>query len=267
MPMSIDSGDWLRMLENPPVFTDKDKAPLAIYGTMVTDPELDTDSRRPRCTGANVASIYALQLDYDSGVTIQQFFERYGQYRFTLYTSYSYGYKPNDRFRVILPLGSPMPCHLLQNRRVKENLLWHFPNVDKCCMDRGHWQILPCIRSKGAPYLYYQNKEGKLWGGDEFWIEYERWVREDEEELARRSEAAKERMEEVDTATLLKWMENELHDIPVGCGQRYAEVKRILAKYAHKGIGELLPTLPCPWTDKKWQKNWANLTNWASTIC
>ena len=97
-PAEITADAWLEMLKNPPVFTDKDRAPLAIYGTMSSSPEgVEVGGMmRPRCTGANVASIYALQLDYDDGITIRQFSEQYFRYRWTLYTSYSYGYKPND---------------------------------------------------------------------------------------------------------------------------------------------------------------------------
>lgn len=266
VPYSMFAADWQHMVERPPVIADKDKAPLAIYGTLANEPEIDAESGRPRCTGTNIESIYALQLDYDSGVTIEQFREKYSGMRFTLYTSYSYGFKPNDRFRVVVPLGAPLPCYLLQNRRVKNNLLWHFPHVDQCCFDRGHWQILPCVRAEDAPYVHIKN-DGVAWGNAEWWAEYARWVKEDQEEFARRKEEAKEKLADVDTETLLHWMENELREVPVGAGVRYAATKRILAKYAHRGIGEILPTLPCPWTDKKWQKQWNNLTMWASTIC
>lgn len=266
VPVSMFACDWQHMFERPPVIPEKDRAPLAIYGTEIESPEIDPDSGRPRCTGANVDSIYALQLDYDSGVTIDQFREKYFNLRFSLYTSYSYGYKEGDRFRVCIPLGTPMPCYLLQNRRVKQNLLWHFPHVDPCCFDRGHWQIQPCVRSNDSPYVHIKN-DGIPWGNDEWWGEYARWVKEDQEEFARKKEAAKEKMEEVDTATLLRWLEADLKEIPIGCGQRYAATKRILAKYAHRGLGDILPTLPCPWTDKKWQKEWGSLTVWASTIC
>lgn len=264
--MQMSNDAWTRLFMNPPVFDDKKRAPLAIFGTAVDKPEIDKESRRPRCTGSNVESLFALQLDYDSSMTIDRFCTQYGKFRWSLYTSYSYGFKPGDRFRVIVPLGAPLPCHLLQNRRVKANLGWHFPNVDTCCFDRGHWQILPAIRAKGAPYVHIKN-DGQLWGNADMWGEYARWVREDEEEFARRKEQAQERIAEVNPEQLLHWMEEDLRQVPIGCGQRYNAVKRILAKYAHRGIADLLPGLPCPWSDKKWQKQWSSLTAWASTIC
>lgn len=263
-PCSITSEDWLRMLREPPVFPDKAKAPLAIYGTMVSNPEpvKVRGIYRPRCTGDNVESIYALQLDYDNGFSIRQFCDHYAKYRFTLYTSYSYGFKPNDRFRVVLPLATPMPCYLLNNKRVRNNLLWHFPNVDESCTVRGHFQILPCIRAKGAPYLFTQNKDGKLWGGDDFWADYDRWVKEDEAEFARRREEAKANPKEVNIDELTQKMLDELNLIPVGQGQRHSACKRILTKYAHLGLADVLCTVPCPWTDKKWQREWDSLISW-----
>lgn len=263
-PCSITSEDWLRMLREPPVFPDKAKAPLAIYGTMVPNPEpvkwrgMD----RPHCTGANVDSIYALQLDYDNDFSIRQFCEHYSKYRFTLYTSYSYGFKEGDRFRVIMPLATPMPCYLLNNKRVRNNLLWHFPNVDESCTVRGHWQILPCVRAKGAPYLFTQNKVDQLWGGPDFWAEYDRWVKEDEAEFARRREEAKNKPREINPEELIHNMLAELDAIPVGQGQRHSAAKRILTKYAHMGILDMLCTVPCPWDDKKWQREWSSLISW-----
>lgn len=265
-PAEMSNTQWNDLLEHPPVFSDKSKAPLAIYGTMVRDPEPVSETvRRPRCTGANVDYLDCMQLDFDNGFSIREFAEHYAKWRWTLYTSYSYGYKEGDRFRVILPLQSKMPCYVLNNRRVKANLAWHFPHVDPCCFDRGHWQILPCVRSKGAPYQYLRNK-GELWGGDDFWKEYECLVKDDEIEFARRAEKAKELTKTVNVEELVSQLEDELNMIPVGAGQRYNRVKHLLAKYVHKGLGEAVLSVPCPWTDKKWQRQWTGLINWAATI-
>lgn len=264
VPCSITSEDWIRMLKQPLVFADKTRAPLAIYGTMASDPEpVEVHGmNRPRCTGENVDTIYALQLDFDSGFSIRQFCENYSKYRFTLYTSYSYGFKEGDRFRVIMPLATPMPCYLLNNKRVRNNLLWHFPHVDESCMVRGHWQILPCVRSKDAPYLFTQNKVDQLWGGDSFLSEYARWVKEDEAEFARRREEAKANPKEVNIEKLTQKMLDELNLIPVGQGQRHSAAKRILTKYAHRGLADVLCTVPCPWPDKKWHREWDSLISW-----
>ena len=266
-PAQMTTDQWNAMLEHPPVFSDKSRAPLAIFGTMVDEPEAVSDTvRRPRCTGGNVDSIYCLQLDYDSGFSIHDFAQHYSKYRWTLYTSYSYGFKPNDRFRVILPLATPMPCYLLNNRRVKGNLAWHFGHVDQCCFDRGHFQILPCIHANGAPYQYLRNKGECCWGGDEYWKNYEQWVKDDEIEFAKRAEQAKELSKTVSIEELVSDLEDELNAIPVGHGQRYNQVKHLLAKYVHKGLGDAVLSVQCPWQDKKWQRQWIGLVNWAATI-
>lgn len=259
--MSMFSCNWQKMFEHPPVISNKDQAPLAIYGTMVDDPEIDVESGYPRCTGANIQSIYALQLDYDSGVTIEQFRNKYLNMRYSLYTSYSYGFKPCDRFRVVVPLRDPLPCYLLQNHRVKENIKWHFPGIDPSAADRGHWQILPAIRSKDAPYVHIKN-EGVCWGSADVWAEYERWFHEDQEEFAKRLEEARNKPREIDPEELIQRMLDELNTIPVGQGQRHSAAKRILTKYAHLGIADMLCTVPCPWADKKWQREWDSLISW-----
>jgi hypothetical protein len=266
-PCEITADAWLEMLKNPPVFTNKDRAPLAIYGTMASSPEgVDVGGmQRPRCTGANVDSIYALQLDFDSGTTIRQFAESYSRYRWTLYTSYSYGFKEGDRFRVVLPLAEPMPCELLESRRVKNNLLWNFPNVDRCCFDRGHWQILPCVRAKGAPYMYLQN-DGEKWGGDDVWMQYARMKADEDVEFAIRAKEAREKAKDADVTQLLADLDYELREVPVGSGVRYAEAKRLLAKYMHRGLGDAVLSVESPWDDRKWVRQWPGLVRWASTI-
>lgn len=266
-PAEITASAWLDLLKDPPVFPDKDRAPLAIYGTMSSSPEgVDVGGMmRPRCTGANVDSIFALQLDYDDGITIRQFAEQYSRYRWTLYTSYSYGYKPNDRFRVVMPLATPMPCELLESRRVKANLLWNFPHVDRCCMDRGHWQILPCVHAKDAPYMYLQN-DGEKWGGDDVWSQYARMKADEDVEFALRAKEAREKAKEADVGQLLSDLEYELREVPVGSGVRYAEAKRLLAKYMHRGLGDAVLSVECPWDDRKWARQWPGLVRWASTI-
>lgn len=262
-PVEVTSEWWKNLVENPPVIKHKDRAPLAIYGTLAQQPELDGESGMPRCTGDNVYSLYAFQLDFDSGLPIEQFCQRYSEYQWTLYTSYSYGYKPGDRYRICLPLEQPFPCELLQNSRVHKNLVWNFQGVDVCCFDRGHFQILPCIREHGAPYRYIQNK-GRPWSFDldGYWS----WKREDDAMFAERAARAREMAKEVDVVALIAELENELREVPVGSGVRYAEAKRLLAKYAHKGAGDALLGLECPWDDKKWQRQWPSLVAWASTI-
>lgn len=265
----ITGEQWKALFEHPPVYNNKDRAPLAIYGTAVAEPELDESTGMPRCTGGNVGQLFALQLDYDSGLTIDQFSTMYKEFRWSLYTSYSYGYKEGDRFRVVVPLAHPLPCRLLRNRRVRKNLLFHFPHVDESALHAGHWQILPCVREQGAPYIHRQN-QGTLWGdwgGISYLADYERWVVEDAAAEAMRAEEARRHRKEVDVVQLLIDMEEELRSIPVGSGVRYSEAMRILAKYAHRGLGDALLGVDCPWPgESKWEKRWPGMVDFASRI-
>ena len=146
-------------IANPQIVQDKDHMPLAIYGSLVDSPELDEESGHPRVIGANMLSLDAIQLDYDGGKTMDEFAAEYQGNRWFMYTSYSHGFKgDNQRFRVVMPLASPMPCRLLSSKRVRKNLDFNFPGCDRSAWDMGHWQLGPCIRSADAPYVYRSNK-------------------------------------------------------------------------------------------------------------
>ena len=157
---SVTTDQWNRLIANPMVLSSKDEAPLAIWGKMSDRVSIDPESMKPRCTNENVSCIFALQVDIDSGQTIEQFVKDYSRYSFQLYTSYSYGFKPGDRFRVILPLSEPLyTVHLVPP--VKSILHDLFDQCDVTCFDKAHWQILPCVRSDDAPYRYLQH-QGEL---------------------------------------------------------------------------------------------------------
>lgn len=218
---SMSSDQWQHRLENPPVMA-KDSAPLAIWGTMTDTVELDNESNQARCIGANIESIYCLQLDYDNGnMSIDRFKKEYGQYRFTLYTSFSHGYKNpgTDRFRVILPLSSPLPVHVLQCPRVKENLKWWWPDCDETCFDCGHWQLLPVVRSQDSPYIWYKSEGQRKWGLD--WSEYERWHGEWRDEMLHRKELAQANQDEgKDHSGAVKYVQDVLDGTAEGSRNR-----------------------------------------------
>lgn len=257
-----DSNWWDEIIANPPVIKSKDKCPLAIFGTPVPYPEKDPDTNEPRCTGANVDSIYALSLDYDSQQTIDNFMYQHRGLRYSLYTSYSYGVKPHDRFRVVVPLAKPLPCELLQCRRVKTNLLFHWPMVDECCFDRGHWQILP-VRNPEGRYEFIKN-HGDPWTYD---LEtYREWMELEKAEREARLKAAAENADENTQERIRAWTVHKLAELEVGAGTRYAQVKSLLAWAMANGLGDSVLTIPCPWEDEKWQKRWPKMTEWASTL-
>lgn len=257
----------LYAMEHPQVFARKEAAPLAIYGSLVDAPELDEDSGKPRVIAANVDTLDAIQLDFDSGKTMDGFANDYPGMRWYMYTSYSHGYKGDtERFRVVIPLATPMPCRLLASRRVRKNLEdFNFKGCDRTAWDRGHWQLGPCIRAAGAPYEFRVN-EGAPWGGDDYWEAYDRMLREEEAENEERMHSYAATHREVDESRLLAELEASLQVIPVNQGVRHDSAKRILARYAHKGIAHLLPSVPCPWPEPEWDREWQNLTQWASAL-
>lgn len=157
----ISTEAWNHLIANPIVRADKAGAPLSIWGRMADTVELDPAYNQARCTGENVGTLYALQVDVDNGCTVDEFVRDYHRYSFQLYTSYSYGFKPCDRFRAIFPLNEPINTQWLVPP-VKDNLIHIFNMCDVSCFDRAHWQCLPCIRAKDAPYRYIQHQGERL---------------------------------------------------------------------------------------------------------
>lgn len=151
---------WNWRLQHPLIMEDKSEAPLAIWGDLTDYPEIDVNSGYPRCIGDNVNSMYALQVDVDNGCTMSEFVRDFHRYSFQLYTSYGYGFKPGDRFRVIFPLKERLYIKWLVPP-VKQILKDLFSMSDPTCFDKGHFQIVPCVRSNDAPYRYLQH-DGEL---------------------------------------------------------------------------------------------------------
>lgn len=160
-PISVSRDQWNRLIANPMVLPDKKMAPLMIFGDMAPYVELDDRSGLPRCTGANVDNLYALQVDVDNGCTMESFERDFSRYSYQLYTTYSWrNGKEGDRFRVVFPLKEPLKVKWFEGP-VKEYLLSLFDMADPTCFDKGHWQVLPCIEAEDKPYRYVQH-QGEL---------------------------------------------------------------------------------------------------------
>lgn len=152
----ITADAWNRLVASPLVRPDKASAPLSIWGRMRDSVDVDPAYNQPRCIADNVGKLLALQIDIDNGCTIDEFVADYHRYSFQLYTSFSYGFKEGDRFRVIFPLKEPIETSWLVPT-VKTYLINLFDMCDNSCFDRAHWQIMPCVRAKDAPYRYLQH--------------------------------------------------------------------------------------------------------------
>lgn len=160
--VDISTDVWNRLITDPRVLPSKDAAPLLIWGRMCDTVEMDPVYMKPRCIGDNVYKMYALQVDVDGGYPISWFERDYSKYSYQLYTSYSHTFKEGgDRYRAIFPLAEPLYVkHLV--KPVKDILHDFLPMVDRTCFDKAHWQIIPCIRAKDAPYEYRQHDGKRL---------------------------------------------------------------------------------------------------------
>lgn len=155
---------WLDLLEHPLVREDKRNAPLAVYGDLVDTPMPSNDNPyRPRAVWDNIQSYHCLQVDYDSGyMTMDDFVQdNKNKYAFWTWTSHSNGFKEHERFRVVIPLETPVMSSEM-GHAYRDVMGEIFPGSDLSCFDRAHFQVLPVIRPDGAPYYkYYVNRSKK----------------------------------------------------------------------------------------------------------
>ena len=153
-------------------------------------------------------------------------------------------------------------CDLLNCKKVKDNLLFHWHGVDACAMDRGHFQILPA-RNPDGRYEFYRNT-GDRWDFDE--AEYRQWkVQEDAEREQRMREIAAHKDDKTQER-IKNWLIAQLAELECGAGTRYARVKSLLAWAMNNGLGDAVLSIPCPWDEPKWEKRWPNLIEWALTL-
>ena len=151
---------WLKLIKKPFIQADKEEAPLAIYGTLVPNPVINPLTCQAQYIGANIGSLYFLQLDYDSTLSIDEWIADHKGLSYALYTSHSHGYKgDHDRFRVIIPLDKPLDCDL-QDYYFKKVMVNEW-GCDPSCFDRGHCQLIPIIREEKSPYRWAYEKGAK----------------------------------------------------------------------------------------------------------
>ena len=157
---TIDTATLIRMVQQPGIYPTKESVPVALYGRMVEKPVLN-DYGQVRPLGMNIDSLIYYPLDFDDGsYTIDGFIDEFKEkFAFILYTSYSSGFKENDRFRVVIPLDEPLMCKDMGSY-FKKALDGVF-HCDSSCHDRAHMQCIPAIRAPGAPYRFHINNIAK----------------------------------------------------------------------------------------------------------
>lgn len=162
---SFDEERLLALLKKPLVRDDKDQAPLWVFGKPSHAYVVSScDSNAARACYENIEEYTAVVLDYDSGRTIESFVNEFkDRFKFYLYTSFNHGYKPTPRFRVIIPLATPINMHYLDGGGFRRIMCRMFSDIDPTCFDRGHFQAVPCVRIDGDPhYFYYVNETEKF---------------------------------------------------------------------------------------------------------
>lgn len=161
----ITEEKLIERIKNPIVKQDKEMAPLYIFGTpnFPYIPSVDDREAAHACFD-NIKNYEAIVLDFDAGRTVDSFIEDFkDKFKFFLYTSYNHGYKPTPRFRVIIPLLKPIPMHMLDGGGYRRIMSGMFPDIDATSFDRGHFQVIPCVRQQGDPhYRYFINNSNRL---------------------------------------------------------------------------------------------------------
>lgn len=149
--------EWLNFLRCPLTKQNKEDTPLFTYGNLVKCPEPGSARGFLHAISGNIESYNAIQLDYDEGVTMDGFIREYKDlFAFWAYTTYNYGFKQGDRFRVVVPLAHPLPATEMGAAYCKV-MMKEFPGCDPSCFAQAHFQALPCVREAHAPFRYHIN--------------------------------------------------------------------------------------------------------------
>ena len=136
-----DIRDVYALIQNPPVFHSKDSIPLWRFVTL--------NGRPGRCDDI-YSAVTAICVEYDDGqISPESFLESHQDDVFMWYTTWSHT-ELAPRFRVILPLKSPITW--ADYKLIKADLLALFPGCDPSTF--ANWQKIPCAR---AGYRYGLN--------------------------------------------------------------------------------------------------------------
>lgn len=157
----LGQTEWLNFLRCPLTKANKEDTPLFTYGNLVKCPEPGSARGFLHAISGNIESYNAVQLDYDEFVTLDGFIREFkDKFAFWAYTTYNYGFKKGDRFRVVIPLGHPLPASMMGPAYCKV-MMREFPGCDPSCFAQAHFQALPCVRDAHAPFRYYINSHAK----------------------------------------------------------------------------------------------------------
>lgn len=126
-----------------------------------------------RRTQENYDKVLALELDFDSNVSIKEFEEKYSKFEYYLYTTSSHS-KHNNKFRVIVPLAFSVSFKVYSDKIMKECLTIFWEGIDSSCFANFH--NMPNKPQNGEEY-YYKINTGELWSFELLQTQYKRLER------------------------------------------------------------------------------------------
>lgn len=152
---NIDFKFIVKQIINPNQYSDKNEIPL-IFAYNFKNNTANKD---------NAISLSYLILDFEKSISIQDFIDKYKEFQFYLYTSFSHKIKDSsDRYRIIIPLDRDYTIEEYIDFSTKLKLekghcvlSKYFEGVDKSCFGIGFGQKAP---GDNGFYFYHIN-EGK----------------------------------------------------------------------------------------------------------
>ena len=112
--------------------------------------------------GDNMEYCYALMVDYDDGVKIDDFIDKFPTMKYLLYTSFRSCDELN-KFRVIIPLAKPLDNKYMKSPVNKNILLEMFDGCDKSTINVFRKQKIPALDPANPQnYRYHINTTGDL---------------------------------------------------------------------------------------------------------
>lgn len=151
-PFSCNWLDLIIWFKHPFICDDKNDAPM-LCGA---DSMAGFSKEWPHCK-----DYYMLLLDFDDGLTINEFKLRYKHLEYFLYTSYSHLKDgKTHKFRVLLPLAKPIPRDEMAGRKLA--LYDVFPEADPTNFSRFRFFSIPSCPAERKHLAYTHYNQGEL---------------------------------------------------------------------------------------------------------
>lgn len=223
--------DILEFIKNP-FQKSKSELPLWKFVSVKSDCEKIRNSK-------NYDKIHCLELDYDSGLTIEEFKQKYKNLEFYLYTTSSHIKGIKEKFRVIVPLKEFIEFSIYDDKIIIATLMEYFNGVDKSCFKNFH--NLPNIPNEETCYEWFYN-EGEKFGFELLNSRYEFLKNQSERESImktisldlrkKKSKKFTEKQREAYKKKTLESLMKELNMIPnYQTGNRYNQLLSISGKF------------------------------------